>query len=101
MPIVEGRSIVEVHFDNLNFSDVYNFNAYAVSQDLMTPIGKPVSGIIPAIAITSSSYDMISPTTSAAILTVSTNPVTKLSTSTASSTLGLQSIVPIQSILTG
>ena len=61
---------------------------------MMTPIGRPVSGIIPTMAITSSSYDIISPTTSAAILTVSTNPVTRLSASTASSLLDYNPLYP-------
>ena len=37
---VRGSSVVEVTFDEFNTSDTYTFTAYAVSQDLVTPMGR-------------------------------------------------------------
>ena len=86
--VVRGGSVVEVTFDELNTSDTYTFTAYAISQDLVTPMGRPVGGVIlrPAMTSTSSSYYIISPTPSAAVLTMLDNPVTStwISTSTRS-----------------
>ena len=101
IPIVGSSSVVEVTFDELNISDTYTFTAYAVSQDLMKHMGRPVSGVIlrPAVTTTSSSFSIISPTPSTAVLTISDNPVTSISTST--TTFGSRLALPTQSMMIG
>ena len=49
IPVVGRKDTVEGSFSNLNFSEPYLFTATAVRRDLMTPLGRAVSGIIPAL----------------------------------------------------
>ena len=103
-PIVEESSVIEVPFDKLNDSEMYIFTACAVSQNLSIPIGRPISGIIPAVMINSSSYDVTN-AMSSALPVLSNPPATSTLTFVASSAVGSMSLstilTPTQSILTG
>lgn len=54
--VVGGSKVVEVSFNNLNFSESYNYSASFIRQDLVIPIGGLFNGIIPAMRFDSSSY---------------------------------------------
>ena len=53
--VTGGGNIVEVSFNNVNFSEAYNYSANFTRQDLVTPIGGSFNGIIPAMIFDNSS----------------------------------------------
>lgn len=89
IPVIGDSKTVEGSFDKLNLSESYLFTATAVSQDLVIPIGKPVSGIIPAVTLNNISHDAESSMLTT-VSTVSEITVTSTQTSTASYPFGLR-----------
>ena len=53
--VTGGGNVVEVSFNNVNFSEAYNYSANFMRQDLVTPIGGSFNGIIPAMIFDNSS----------------------------------------------
>ena len=82
IPVVEGKNVVEGSFNNLNLSESYYYTVSVVKQDLMTPIGTPFSEILPAMTLNNNSYDIVYPTQSSVMPTISEDPAISTSTAT-------------------
>ena len=102
IPVVGRKDTVEGSFSNLNFSEPYLFTATAVRRDLMTPLGRAVSGIIPAVTFNDISDNVnISENATISVATATSKaPITSLlptivSPSLKSSSLSATSFVSI------
>ena len=99
--VVGGSNVVEVSLKNLELSESYNYTARFISWDMMTPVGRSFSGIIPAMTLNNTtSYSSVYSTQSV-MPTISKNPAVSTATSLPRTRLTSTIIKPMQSTSTG
>lgn len=96
--VAGGSKVVEVSFNNLNFSESYNYSASFVRQDLVTRTRRSFSGIIPAMTFDNSSYSSTSVhSTQGVMYTISRSSTVSMATSLPGTRLTSSIIKPMQS----
>ena len=100
LAVVDGSNLVAGSFTDLNLTESYYYIASAVRSDLITPIGRLVSEILPTMTLNTNSYGTVQPSVMPAI---SENPVVLSSTAILLPALKSTStvIVPAQSMSAG